>query len=126
MGRKAIDKPKSQDYRLLKYLEGNSWHCPDAPINQDLPLQVERNTGAHHWIEFKDGEPGEFYCRHCFRIRKFRISPYPTAETINWHDRDPMYNHEPTLIDPITGQYRHQLNQRPRRRAAKIQGTVQS
>ena len=34
----VIEKPKSQDYRLLKYLEGNSWHCPDEWSALQCPL----------------------------------------------------------------------------------------
>lgn len=53
------------------YLDGNSWRCPDAPINPAILLQVQHNTGAHHWLEFHNGKRGEFYCRYCFEIRKF-------------------------------------------------------
>lgn len=118
---------QSPEKRYKSYLNGDSWCCPDAPINKDLLLQVERNTGAHHWIELKTGEPGEFYCRYCYIMRRFRVSPYPTTDqNIDWHNRDPMHDHKPTLIDTITGQYKHQLNQRPRRRAGKMQGVIQS
>lgn len=55
------------------YLAGNSWHCPDAPINMDIPLQVKLNTGAHYWKEFHNDKKGEFYCRYCFEIRVFSL-----------------------------------------------------
>ena len=57
-----------------QYLVGNSWRCPDAVINTEFELQVQHNTGAHYWLEFKDGKSGEFYCRYCFEIRKFKPS----------------------------------------------------
>jgi len=69
-----VDKaPKIGLSNYQKYLLGNSWRCPDAPLNPAIPLQVRYDTGAHHWLEFKAGKPGEFYCRHCFEIRKFDL-----------------------------------------------------
>lgn len=53
------------------YLAGNSWHCPNAPINPDIPLQVQHNTGAHYWLPFPDGS-GRWYCKYCYTLRRFR------------------------------------------------------
>ena len=71
MGREAMRQVNEKQYQ--QYLIGDSWRCPDAPINPDFPLQVLYNTGSHHWIEFKAGKSGEFYCRYCFELRKFNL-----------------------------------------------------
>jgi hypothetical protein len=72
MSNKTPRMVNNNDYQ--NYLLGNSWRCPDAPINPAIPLQVLHNTGSHHWLKFRDGKPGEFYCKYCFEIRKFKLS----------------------------------------------------
>ena len=83
MDRKALNitgvNPKlNNEYQ--RYLASDLWRCPDAIVNPDIPMQVKCNTGAHHWIGFKDGRTGEFYCHHCFVIRKFAT---------NWNSMNP-------------------------------------
>jgi len=72
MAREAITK-QFNGSKYQCYLAGNSWRCPDAPINPEIPLQVQHNTGAHHWLPFRAGKANEFYCLYCFEIRKFKI-----------------------------------------------------
>lgn len=60
MGRKAMTHEE--------YLTSDAWKCPDAPVNPNIPLQVENNTGAHHWIEIKSGL---WYCKYCHDARRF-------------------------------------------------------
>lgn len=62
-----------QENEYKRYLNGDNWKCPDAPIDWDLPLQAENGIGAHHWRKFGNGNNREFYCIHCFTIKEFEI-----------------------------------------------------
>ena len=65
------------DYKTghKKYLESNSWRCPDAPIDPTVELQAINNTGAHHWIHLdgtpKIAESRHFQCKYCRDVKKF-------------------------------------------------------
>ena len=74
IGLAAKKEPKPlNDDSCQNYLNSGSWKCPDAPINVNIPLQVASGSGAHYWLEFRGGQPGEFYCRYCYEVRKFKI-----------------------------------------------------
>lgn len=57
------------------YLKSNRWKCDKAPIDPNIPLQVENNTGAHHWVCIETGAERKamFLCIHCFDVRKFVV-----------------------------------------------------
>ncbi|KKN53778.1 hypothetical protein LCGC14_0598710 [marine sediment metagenome] len=57
------------------YLASDVWKCPKASINPDILLQVENNTGAHHWIEVQNIDEGIihtglYYCEYCYDTGK--------------------------------------------------------
>ena len=51
-----------------EYLEGNSWKCPEAPIDRKYPVQDKYDVGAHYW---KTLEGNKYYCKYCYEIRVF-------------------------------------------------------
>ena len=68
MARKIVKQEVKLALNYERYLAGDDWCCPDAKIDQSISLQVERNTGAHYWIELHD-QPDYFYCKYCFEVR---------------------------------------------------------
>ena len=70
--KRPLESSKGQNHGWQQYLDSSCWQCPDAPINPAVELQVINNTGAHHWLKFAAGKNGEFYCRYCFIIRRFK------------------------------------------------------
>ena len=56
-----------------EYIESGSWKCVKAPINPDIVLQIQQDTGAHRWVEVQiDGlHTGLFYCKYCFDAKEF-------------------------------------------------------
>lgn len=85
-GNKYINKESTIEYQ--QYLLGNSWHCPDAPINPAIALQVQHDTGAHHWLELNAEKPGKFYCKYCFEIRRFKMNWTDGGGGNNWAGRE--------------------------------------
>jgi len=59
----------------LAYINSGHWKCHAAPINENFPIQVRQNCGAHHWIErwFGDKVGYAFLCKYCYDIRKFNM-----------------------------------------------------
>ena len=45
--------------RDASYISEGSWICKPSP------------TGAHHWVEAREVEPGLFVCRYCLDNRRF-------------------------------------------------------
>ena len=59
-----------------EYLKSDVWKCKKAPVNPSIKLQVQHNTGAHHWVGIKEGDENAtlFYCRYCMSARKFPVT----------------------------------------------------
>lgn len=70
------DNPESLG-SYKRYIREGKWKCLDAPINPDLPLNVQEQCGAHYWLELSNegrGAGGRFYCKYCLTIRRFRTT----------------------------------------------------
>ena len=70
---------KKSNYQLTvdtNYIRSGQWKCPNAPINPNIPLQVENGCGAHHWVErwFGSKVGYAFLCKYCYDVRKFRTT----------------------------------------------------
>ena len=63
------------DRQYRAYLASDVWKCPAAPIDNQVPLQVECGTGAHYWLSrwFGDKLGQVFCCKYCYAIRRFEV-----------------------------------------------------
>lgn len=68
-----------------EYLKSNVWKCDKSPVNKDIKLQVENNTGAHHWTGIKEGEKDAtlFYCKYCMDTKRFPTTFKDAIEILN-------------------------------------------
>ena len=73
--------------REAKYIRDGNWICRPLPPLSPSP------TGAHHWIEVPEVEPGIFVCKYCLENRNFPTTfsesvdirnPFATLGGVKW------------------------------------------